>query len=117
MALDLETFGEIMDDFIRDNDVKMLIELPKGTEEATVTCTDVSTIDFFVLLAAIRPVFVRVIGDMGGPEAIDAEGVLDGMWEIIRGECLESLKGERGEHVRNTDDAAAGRDGGEAADV
>ena len=116
MTLDIDTFGKIMDDFIRDNEIKMLIELPKGTNEAVVTCTDVNTVNFFVLLQAICPVFTSVIADMGGPEKIDAEGVLDGMWEIIRQDCLSRLREER-EHVRNTDDAAAGRGDGEEAEL
>lgn len=79
MTLNLDTFGEIMDNFIRESNIKMLIELPKGTEEAKVKCTDIHTVDFFALLAAIRPVFLSVIDDMGGEENIDAEGVLDGL--------------------------------------
>ena len=81
-----------MNHYIRENNIKMLIELPKGTEEAKVTCTDIHTVDFFVLLAAIRPVFLSVIDDMGGEENIDAEGVLDELWKVIREDCLEQLR-------------------------
>ncbi len=116
MSLNLDTFGELMNDFIRENEIRMLIELPKGTNEAVVTCTDVHTIDFYVLLQAVCPVFVSVIDDMGGPEEVDAEGVLDGMWEIIRQDCLEKLREER-EHVRDTNASAVGHGGGEEADV
>ena len=35
-VLDLDTFGEIMDKFIKDNEIKILITLPQGSIDAVV---------------------------------------------------------------------------------
>lgn len=34
--LDLDQFGEVMDNLLRDNEIQMLITMPKGTQEATI---------------------------------------------------------------------------------
>ena len=36
MNMDIDSFGEIMDKFLKENDIKMLIEMPKGTLKAEV---------------------------------------------------------------------------------
>ena len=34
--LDLDQFGEVMDNLLRDNEIQMLITMPKGTQEETI---------------------------------------------------------------------------------
>lgn len=90
-TLDLDTFGEIMDDFIKRSDIKLLIEMPEGTQEATVTGTGVATLDFYIQLNAIIPTLAQVIRDMGGKEKLDTEGVLDGVFEMMKHDIIEKL--------------------------
>lgn len=90
-TLDLDTFGEIMDDIIKRSDIKLLIEMPEGTQEATVTGTGIATLDFYIQLNAIIPTLAQVIRDMGGKEELDVEGVLDGVFEIMKHDIIEKL--------------------------
>lgn len=90
-TLDLDTFGEIMDDIIKRSDIKLLIEMPEGTQEATVTGTGIATLDFYIQLNAIIPTLAQVIRDMGRKEELDVEGVLDGVFEIMKHDIIEKL--------------------------
>jgi hypothetical protein len=92
-GLTMDTFGEIVNRFITDAHITMMIEMPEGTQEPKITCTGVSAIDFYVLMAAIRPVFVALVKDMGGTEGLDAEGAIDDLWGIIREDILKQLEG------------------------
>lgn len=93
MALNIDTFGAVMDKLITEQHVALLIDMPEGTQDPIIKGTGIGTVDFYILMAAIRPVFLSVVKDMGGKDHLDAEGVLDGMWKIIRGDCLEQLMG------------------------
>lgn len=74
-------------------ELEMTITLPEGSQEATVKGSGATTIDFYMLMAGIRPVFVQLIEDMGGVDNVDVEGLLDHLWLMIRMDCLEQLKG------------------------
>lgn len=93
MTLNIDTFGEIMNDLITEQHVGLLIDMPKGTQDPVIRGTGIGTVDFYILMAAIRPVFLSVVKDMGGKDNLDVEGVLDGMWAMIRSDCLEQLEG------------------------
>lgn len=90
-TLDLDTFREIMDDIIKGSDIKLLIEMPEGTQEATVTGTGIATLDFYIQLNAIIPTLAQVIRDMSGKEELDVEGVLDGVFEMMKHDIIEKL--------------------------
>lgn len=91
--LTMDDFTEVINKLMTDMRIGMLIELPEGTQEPEIKGTGVSTLDFFVLMAAIRPVFVALVKDMGGTEGFDAEGAIDGLWKIIRADIMEQLEG------------------------
>lgn len=82
-----------MNNLITEQHVALLIDMPEGTQDPIIKGTGVATVDYYILMAAIRPVFLSIVKDMGGRDNLDVEGVLDGMWEIIRSDCLEQLKG------------------------
>lgn len=56
--LDLDKFGEIMDDFLQKNEIRMLITLPEGSIEPVVEDNvDLgSTVHFYILLNSIGTV-------------------------------------------------------------
>ena len=56
--LDLDKFGEIMDDFLKKNEIRMLITLPEGSIEPVVEDNvDLgSTVHFYILLNSIGTV-------------------------------------------------------------
>ena len=51
MNMNIDSFGEIMDKFLEDNDIAMLIEMPKGTLKAEVknNCELPGIVDLYIL--------------------------------------------------------------------
>ena len=96
--LDLDTFTGIIDKHLTEQEVKLLIELPKGTEEATIRGgTGVATVDLFVILSGMKTVMKGVLRDMGGSDKLDVPGALDGMLGLVKASVLEELGIEGGE--------------------
>lgn len=96
--LDLDTFTGIIDKALTEQEVKLLIELPKGTEEATIRGgTGAATIDLFVILAGMKAVMKDVLRDMGGSDMLDVPGALSGMLNMVKASVLEDLGIEGGE--------------------
>ena len=65
--LDLNTFGEIIDQFLKDNDVNMLLTLPAGTLDVQVqdNLGLGYVIQFYILLNSIKPICNAMVQQMG----------------------------------------------------
>ena len=88
-VLDLDTFGEIMDKFIKDNEIKMLITLPEGSVDSVVddNVDAGSVIQFYIVLNALPTICKQLKDDMD----IDDDGwrsVAETLSEIIKKRCL-----------------------------
>ena len=84
---------ELVNDYITEKHLHMEIDMPEGTQETTVTGVGNATLDFYMLAAAIRPVFKAMIMEM----KIDkdrAGDVLDGLWAMVRADTLDELGGD-----------------------
>jgi len=90
--MNIDTFGKIMDDAITGADIKMLIEMPKGTQEPRVTATGISVVDLYIILAALKPVMAQMIRDMGGTTAIDVPKTLDEEFAMLKSDIMEYLE-------------------------
>lgn len=89
-VLDLDTFGEIMDKFIKDNEIKMLITLPEGSVDSVVddNVDAGSVIQFYIVLNALPTICKQLKDDMD----IDDDGwrsVAETLSEIIKKEMLD----------------------------
>lgn len=89
--LTIDTFGEIMDGFIRDNDIQMMIEMPKGTLDPKVKDNVGAgpVLHFYILLNAIPPICKQMVNDLG---LVDCEQMIDEMLGIVKAEIMEELK-------------------------
>lgn len=91
-VLDLDTFGEIMDKFIKDNEIKMLITLPAGSIDSVVddNVGAGSVMQFYIVLNALPAICRQVMTDMG----IDNDGwrgVAETLSEMIKKRCLMQI--------------------------
>lgn len=87
--LTLDSFGEIIDQLLKDNEVCMLLSLPEGTLDVQVQDNVHlgSVVRFYILLNAIKTICDAVLKDMG----IDRKST---EWEEIADTLLGMIKDE-----------------------
>ena len=93
-GLTIEKFGKIVDDFLNDNHIQMIIEMKEGTRKAIIKDNTGmgSVIQFYILMHGMAQCMDRMMDDM----EIEKEGkpeMLDGILEILKNELL-SEEGE-----------------------
>lgn len=90
--LNAESFGNIMNDIITERDIAVMIEMPAGTQEPTISGgTGVATIDLYFILAALKPTLKRLIRELGGAENVDVKGVIHGSLKLVEDDILKDL--------------------------
>jgi len=90
--LNAETFGNIMNDIITERDIAVVIEMPAGTQEPTISGgTGVATIDLYFILAALKPTLKRLICEAGGPENLDVKRFIHGSLRLVEDDILSDL--------------------------
>ena len=90
--LDLDKFGEIMDDFLKKNEIQMLITLPKGSIEPVVEDNVGlgSTVHFYILLNSIGTVCQQMQKDMGiDNKSEEWANVVHVLLKMVEAELLE----------------------------
>ncbi len=88
--LTAERFGEIMDDFLKKNEINMLITLPEGTLEPRISDNTGMgpVVQFYILLAAIPTVF-KAMFELMGLDENEKESLIDGMLELVKNEMVK----------------------------
>lgn len=93
--LDIDTFGEIIDEFLKNNPVRMVVDLPEGKDiPEIIDNTGMGpVIQFYLLLKALKVCLSEFI-EVVNPDKKKVPEMLDAMLEMVRHECLEG-KNER----------------------
>lgn len=88
--LDLDSFGEIMDKFILENEVGMSIIMPEGTIEPEIQDnTGMGPVmQFYILLNALVAV-VKNVTDLMGIEKDAREDLVDGILGLVKKDIME----------------------------
>lgn len=90
--LDIDAFGKIMDELIERHDVKMLISMPAGTQEAEIQdnlgCGGV--VQFYILLSAIKPIYQNIVSPLLADEK--EEDFVDTILSFVKNDLLEIPK-------------------------
>ena len=97
--MDLDKFGEIIDNFLKENRVQMLIEMPEGTLDPIVkdNIGAGSVMKFYFLLNAISAVGKEMKKEMDYGEPDDAgdwEEVVDAILKLVKAELVEDKQDE-----------------------
>lgn len=89
--MDLDKFGEIIDNFLKDNDVSMLINIPEETLDPIVKDnTDMgSVIKFYILLIALKAIGKQLRSDMGITSQEEWERAIDGILKLVKNDLME----------------------------
>ena len=96
--LDLDSFAEVIDGFLKDNTIQMLLTIPEGTLDVQVRDNTGlgAVVQFYILLQSIRPVSAVILElmkiDNTSPEW---RNVVDSLLGLVRNELM---KGQRPGH-------------------
>ena len=94
-TMNLDAFGEIMDKFIRESEIQMLITLPEGSVDAEVqdNVKAGGVMQFYIMLNAFPSVVKRMKEDMKRADLeLDEskwEDVVDALLELLKKELME----------------------------
>ena len=93
MNMDIDSFGEIMHKFLKENDIKMLIEMPKGTLKAEVrnNCEMPGVVDLYILLNALPSVFETVFDQIENDNKTNQRDIVHAMMKMVENELIERL--------------------------
>lgn len=90
--MDIDKFGEIMDKFLTDAHVQMILESPEGTQEVTIedNMGIGGTGQFFFLLKGIGVALRNMAAIVG---ELDVEKFVDALWDTcLRDELIEKMQ-------------------------
>lgn len=91
--MDLEKFGEIMDNFLKENHVQMLIDIPEGTLEPEVkdNINLGSVTKLYLLLHAFEAIGKEMKKDMNiaSDNREEWEKVVDGILDMVKADLME----------------------------
>ena len=89
--LTIDSFGEIMDQYLKDNEICMLLTLPDGTLDVQVQDNVHlgSTVQFYIMLNAIEPICDAMLKEMGiDRKSAEWEKVVDTLLGMIKDEIM-----------------------------
>lgn len=95
--LNLDTFGEIVDEFLKENEIQMLITIPKGsiTPEVRDNVGLGPVVHFYILLTALTTVVKETVDvmsiDAGSPEW---EHTVDVILSLVKQDIMDSKSEE-----------------------
>ena len=89
--MDLDKFGEIIGNFLKDNDVSMLINIPDGTLDPIIkdNVGMGSVIRFYILLIALESIGKQLRSDMGIALQEEWERAIAGILNLVRRDLME----------------------------
>lgn len=89
--MDLDKFGEIIDNFLKDNDIAMWITVPEGTLDPVIKDNTGMgpVIKFYILLIALKAIGKQLRSDMGITSQEKWEGAIDGILELVKNDLME----------------------------
>ena len=89
--MDLDFFDEVIDRFLKENTIHMIITIPKGTLDVRVQDNTGlgSVIQFYILLNSVKPILYSMFSDMGIDRKLAGyEKMVDALLGMIREEIL-----------------------------
>lgn len=89
--LDLDSFGELIDDFLKDNVIHMLLTIPEGTLDVQVQDNTGmgAVVQFYILLNSIKTVSDAMLEQMKIDDTSQEwRNVVDSLLGLVRNELI-----------------------------
>lgn len=89
--MDLDKFGKAIDNYLKDNNIAMLIKVPEGTLDPVVKDNTGmgSVIKFYILILALKTICKEVRSDMSITSQEQWERVIAGILDLVRRNLVE----------------------------
>ena len=95
--LDIDSFGEIMDDFIEQSACGLVVYKKEGEKEWTVDGSGCSSvIDFYIYLNALEVIYLRMLKEMTKAGGIDAEKLAGALCDELKKSMIAAAKEQNG---------------------
>lgn len=92
--LNLDTFGEIMDKFIHENKVGLMVLKEADSDDWEVTGVGMGAVtDFYIFLNALEPIFISMLEQMKGQ--IKAEKLAESLSDLLK-QCMIDAAEKKG---------------------
>lgn len=89
--LDLDTFGEIMDEFIHKNAVGIAVTKEADSDDWKVTGVGLGAVmDFYIFLNALEPIYLEMLEQMNGQ--MDTEKLAEALSDLMKKSMIEAAK-------------------------
>lgn len=90
--LDIDTFGEVMDDFIKRSHVMMLIEMPEGEDRAEISTNMPGgpAMDFYILMNGLISSVEEMVRNFGA-DAIDYPEMIRAVFQIAEDDVISEF--------------------------
>lgn len=87
--LTMDKIGEIMDDFLKRNEINMLVTLPEGSMKAEIqdNIGMGSVVHFYILLASFPTIFKEMFELLNLDEE-NKENLIDALLDLVKKETL-----------------------------
>ena len=99
--LNLENFGEIMDEIISKSKLGLMVMKEENSEEFIVKGAGCGAVmDFYIFLNAIQPIFLQMLKEM--KYMIDADLLAESLCEELRKTLVKAAEEEEHERTQET---------------
>ena len=87
MTMNLDKFGAIIDGFLKDNPIQMLIELPEGTLEPVIRDnTEMGAVmQLYIILNTVEAIYEQMVKEM---ELEDTEDLANSICDLLKESML-----------------------------
>lgn len=92
--LSLDSFGEIMDSFLKENVIHMMLTLPAGSLDVQVRDNTGmgSVVQFYILLNAIKPICGEMQKTLGiDPKSSEWQQTVDSLLDLVKVEIAKDV--------------------------
>jgi hypothetical protein len=114
-SLNLETFGEIIDKYIDESEIVLVIYKKAGDSGFDLSgdsCGPV--IDLYTVLKCLKAIYRSMVEMLGGHEEFDADGFANAIAELVEEDLKEAVQdgGEEDDHAAGETDDGGGQAAG-----
>ena len=94
--LNLDTFGEIVDKYLNDNDIYILLHMPEGTQEVEIEKSNLPESGVLYFFAAMNMVITSALkmhAELVNTKSnFDWPGFVDSLVDVVKEDLLESVE-------------------------